>query len=76
MLGELDGLVLAQEQGSSSILHRRIARSYTSRFRDLARPTVFLVKPNERRYWSRSLAMRDADEVAADIFQWDLATSK
>jgi hypothetical protein len=76
MLGELDRLMVAQEQGSGGIFHRRIGRSYTSGFRDVTRPTVFLVKPNERRYWSRSLAMRDADEVAADILQWNLVTGR
>jgi methylase of polypeptide subunit release factors len=30
-------------------------------------PTVFLVKPDQRRQWTRSMAMRDADEVAAEI---------
>jgi N-6 DNA Methylase len=30
-------------------------------------PTVFLVKPDRQRYWLRSVAMRDADDVAADI---------
>jgi hypothetical protein len=30
-------------------------------------PTVFLIKPDQRRQWTRSMAMRDADEVAAEI---------
>jgi hypothetical protein len=33
-------------------------------------PTVFLIKPNQVRYWTRSVALRDADEVAFDIMQW------
>jgi hypothetical protein len=33
-------------------------------------PTVFLIKPNQIRYWTRSMAMRDADEVAGDIMLW------
>jgi hypothetical protein len=32
-------------------------------------PTVFLIKPDQRRQWTRSMAMRDADEVAAEIMQ-------
>jgi len=28
-----------------------------------------LVKPDQRRQWTRSMAMRDADEVAAEIVQ-------
>jgi hypothetical protein len=33
-------------------------------------PTVFVVKPNQQRYWTRSLALRDGDEIAADIMLW------
>jgi hypothetical protein len=32
-------------------------------------PTVFLVKPDQRRQWTRSMAMREADEVAAEIMR-------
>jgi hypothetical protein len=30
-------------------------------------PTVYLIKPDKIRYWTRSMALRDADEVVADI---------
>jgi hypothetical protein len=30
-------------------------------------PTVYLCKPNLSRYWTRSIAMRDADVVSADL---------
>ncbi len=30
-------------------------------------PTIFLLKPDQVRYWTRSMAMRDADEIAADL---------
>jgi len=32
-------------------------------------PTAFLIKPDQRRQWTRSMAMRDADEVAAEIMR-------
>jgi hypothetical protein len=32
-------------------------------------PTVFIIKPDQRRQWTRSMAMRDADEVAAEIMR-------
>ena len=32
-------------------------------------PTVLVVKPDEARYWTRSVAMRDADEVSSEILQ-------
>ena len=34
-------------------------------------PTVYILKPDQRRYWTRSVAMRDADEVALDVLQWN-----
>ncbi len=33
-------------------------------------PTVFLIKPDQQRFWTRSMALRDADAVAADIMTW------
>lgn len=33
-------------------------------------PTVFLVKPDQQRFWTRSMALRDADAVATDIMTW------
>ena len=49
----------------------RTARVYTF-IKDGSRriPTVFLVKPDQRRYWTRSTALHDADAVAADIMTW------
>lgn len=37
-------------------------------------PTVYLCKPNLPRYWTRSIAMRDADVVSADLVR--LAAAK
>ena len=61
--------------------HRRVARVYmadphTARAGQPEVPTVFMVKPNERRYWTRSIALRDADEVAADILQSNLVSTE
>jgi hypothetical protein len=39
-------------------------------------PTVFLVKPDQVRYWTRTMAMRDADQVAADIGLWENGTGR
>lgn len=50
------------------VFYQRVARVYDSfKIDGMSIPTVYLVKPDERRYWTRSMAMRDADEVAADI---------
>jgi N-6 DNA Methylase len=56
--GRLNSLLC--EQRSSSITVTRIARLYDQNF-------VFLLKPDRLRYWLRSVALRDADDVLADL---------
>jgi hypothetical protein len=55
------------KSGLRTIYHKRIARIY-----DLHKDnvTVFMVKPDAVRYWTRSAALHDADEVSADILSW------
>jgi hypothetical protein len=53
------------------IFYQRVARVYDTMLvggREV--PTVFIVKPDQVRYWTRSMAMRDADEVAEDVMLW------
>ena len=62
----LDG---SHEEGGFG--YRRVARLYhceKRKGRDV--PTVYIIKPDRIRYWTRSAALRDADEVAADIHAW------
>ena len=33
-------------------------------------PTIFLLKPDQKRLWTRSMGLHDADEVALDLFMW------
>jgi hypothetical protein len=58
ILDKLDKTLLGEK--SQSIYIRRNLRHY-------AGDTIFIVKPNQRRYWTRSSALRDADETYADI---------
>jgi len=52
-------------------LHQRVAKVYDVVNRGRKRiPTVYLIKPDRRRYWTRSIAMRDADSIAVDIMMW------
>jgi hypothetical protein len=68
-LNQLNSLFL--EQGNSDdggIFYQRVARVYTStEWHGEQVPTVYLIKPDKIRYWTRSMALRDADEVSADI---------
>ena len=53
------------------IFYQRVARVYDSmRIEGKDIPTVFIIKPDQVRYWTRSMAMRDADEVAGEIMLW------
>lgn len=49
------------------IYSERVARIYDSGGEF---PTIFIVKPDKARYWTRSAALHDADEAAADLFSW------
>ena len=56
---------------SKGALHQRVAKIYDVVNRGGKRiPTVYLIKPDRCRYWTRSIAMRDADSIAADIMMW------
>jgi len=49
----------------------RCIRTYESwRSRGEATLIVNITKPDRVRYWTRSMALRDADEVAADLMVW------
>lgn len=51
---------LLKERASESLQVTRIARVYDGHF-------VFCIKPDRLRYWLRSIALRDADEMIADL---------
>jgi hypothetical protein len=70
LLGELDRLnrIWRERQArGSSIYYERIVRIYDSAN---GAPTVFVLKPDAVRYWTRSSGLSDADEVALDLFSW------
>jgi hypothetical protein len=47
---------------------QRIAFLFHSHVEDGRRiPSLYIIKPDQRRYWTRSLAMRDADQLAGAI---------
>jgi hypothetical protein len=52
---------------TGSIYQQRVARVYESRS---GIPTVFILKPDFVRYWTRSAGLNDADEVALDLVRW------
>jgi hypothetical protein len=58
ILNKLDRPLI--EEPSPSVYIRRILRRYSGY-------TVYIVKPNQMRYWTKSAALHDADETYADI---------
>jgi len=70
LLDRIVSLAQAVEQRSSEdkIIHRRAFHVYETTLHGRTKvPTVYLCKPNLPRYWTRSMAMRDADVVSADL---------
>jgi len=60
--------ILTQQEAGGGFVYRRILRVYHKMpSEDRQVPTVFIAKPDETRFWTRTLAMRDADGIAADI---------
>ena len=59
---------VGKERGS--IYYQRVARIYDYR-KDV--PTILVLKPDAYRYWTRSVALHDADEVAEDFARWNAA---
>ena len=52
--------------------YQRCARTYDSVQMSLGENGILvnLIKPDQVRYWTRSMALRDADEVVADLLTW------
>lgn len=55
---ELEAYTYREE--AESIYYRRFIRYYKG-------DTIYIVKPNERRFWSRSMALNDADGIILEI---------
>jgi hypothetical protein len=65
---------LLVDGAEQEISFRRVARVFDTLELDGRRiPTIFIVKPDQVRYWSRSIALRDADEASLEIMQWQSA---
>lgn len=53
---------LLQRQHGSRLFINRILRIYKQN-------VIFMIKPDQKRYWLRSIALRDADETLADLLR-------
>jgi hypothetical protein len=70
-LANVARLVSPDSSNGSQILRTRVARLYvTLPANGAAVPTVVVVKPDQKRYWTRSAGLRDGDEITADVLTW------
>lgn len=70
LLQELERLDRAQSDSGMvrrGIYNERVVRIYDS---SNGTPTVFIIKPDMARYWTRGTGLNDADEVSLDLFRW------
>lgn len=77
-LYDLDDVWHTSHADEGSIFYQRVGRVYQTLSIGNGRmvPTVYVIKPNLVRYWTRSAALRDADEVATDILIWGSPTEE
>lgn len=67
LLDEFERLNQRAKNTNGGIYNQRVARIYEV---SNNMPTVFVIKPNQKRFWTRSMGMQDGDEVALDLFRW------
>jgi hypothetical protein len=70
-LQELNTKFMDISKSKGGIFFQRVVRMYESvGIGDRTVPTIYLIKPDQIRYWTRSMAFHDADDVAADALLW------
>lgn len=67
LLSEFEQLNLTTKGENGGIYNQRFVRIYNA---SSGVPTVFIIKPDQKRFWTRSMGLQDADEVALDLFTW------
>lgn len=66
LLAQLEALNLRQT-GGGGLFNQSVARLYDA---GSGYPTIFIVKPDKKRFWTRSTGLQDGDEVSLDLFRW------
>ncbi len=71
-LGQLEHMLRAKPPASGGITFQRVARVYSDYLLGRRRvPTLYIIKPDQARYWTASAGMRDADEAFTEILLWE-----
>jgi len=58
VLQQLDQYLI--DQRSPGVFIQRHVRAYLGK-------TIYIAKPDQKRYWTRSMALRDADDIYVDM---------
>ncbi|MDB5440910.1 MAG: restriction endonuclease subunit [Caulobacteraceae bacterium] len=66
LLAQLEVLNLKKTDGGG-LFNQTVARLYEA---ESGYPTIFIVKPDKKRFWTRSMGLHDGDEVSLDLFRW------
>ena len=67
LLRQMDRISRSTSDRSAGNLGQHFVRIYEVA---AGMPTIFLLKPDQKRLWTRSMGLHDADEVALDLFTW------
>ena len=67
LLAELQRLGTLDASSGGGLFNRRIARVYDG---SSGVPTIFVIKPDRKRFWTRSAGLQDGDEVSRDLLSW------
>lgn len=67
LLGQLQKLDDLATHSDGGLFNRRVARIYDG---SNGTPTIFIIKPDRKRFWTRSAGLQDGDEVSRDLLSW------
>lgn len=73
LLKELDRMNRKANIRNVGIYTERVVRIYEA---NKGVPTVFVIKPDQKRFWTRSMGLQDGDEAALDLFSWQQRTAQ
>ena len=67
----LDQLKQLDAQDAGSLFRHPVARVYQV---TNGLPTIYIAKPDEKRFWTRSAGLIDGDNISLDLFSWQAAS--
>lgn len=70
-LNKLNELYIKNNPSNGGVFYQRIVKIFdVIKHQGISIPTIYIIKPDEQRFWTRSIGLRDADEVVTDMVMW------